>query len=114
MSTFPDLAAAQWVKSSYSNGSGGACVEFAPNVSGVVPVRDSKDPQGPALAFSADAWASFVGAVRAGSSRPSDRGRIALLPVSDRGATLHAYRPGPPAEERTHAHGTGVESRPMA
>ncbi|MFJ2953226.1 DUF397 domain-containing protein [Streptomyces sp. NPDC087270] len=66
MSTNSDLGTVTWVKSSYSEGNGGACVEFAPNVSGVVPVRDSKDPQGPALAFSADAWASFVGAVRAG------------------------------------------------
>ncbi|MFE7289584.1 DUF397 domain-containing protein [Streptomyces noursei] len=28
----------------------------------VVPVRDGKDPQGPALAFSAAGWASFVAA----------------------------------------------------
>ncbi|MEV7022891.1 DUF397 domain-containing protein [Kitasatospora sp. NPDC093558] len=34
---------------------------------GVVPVRDSKDPHGPALVFSAPAWESFVSAVRAGA-----------------------------------------------
>ena len=66
MSTIPDLAAVNWVKSSYSDGNGGACVEFAPGFPGVVPVRDSKDPQGPALAFSSDGWTSFVRAVRAG------------------------------------------------
>ncbi|WP_435173074.1 DUF397 domain-containing protein [Actinacidiphila sp. bgisy145] len=66
MSTLPALRAANWVKSSYSAGNGGECVEFARNVPGVVPVRDSKDPEGPALAFSADAWRSFVSAVRAG------------------------------------------------
>ncbi|MGW2252984.1 DUF397 domain-containing protein [Kitasatospora sp. NPDC001660] len=33
---------------------------------GAVPVRDSKDPHGPALVFPAPAWASFVAAVRAG------------------------------------------------
>ncbi|MFF9646583.1 DUF397 domain-containing protein [Kitasatospora aureofaciens] len=29
-------------------------------------VRDSKDPQGPALVFSSEAWESFVEAVRSG------------------------------------------------
>ncbi|WP_435126192.1 DUF397 domain-containing protein [Actinacidiphila sp. bgisy144] len=59
-------AAAVWRKSTYSEGNGGECVEFARNVPGVIPVRDSKDPEGPALAFSGDAWTSFVSAVRAG------------------------------------------------
>ncbi|MBZ2409197.1 DUF397 domain-containing protein [Streptomyces sp. L06] len=38
-----------WVKSTYSNGSGGDCVEWAPSVAlatGTVPVRDSKAPRG--------------------------------------------------------------------
>ncbi|WFB06844.1 DUF397 domain-containing protein [Streptomyces sp. LX-29] len=55
-----------WFKSSYSE-NGGACVEVAANLvssSGVVPVRDSKNPDGPALAFPSDAWRAFVGAVR--------------------------------------------------
>jgi hypothetical protein len=30
----------------------------------VVPVRDSKDPDGPALVFDTAAWSSFVSAVR--------------------------------------------------
>ncbi|MET8681537.1 DUF397 domain-containing protein, partial [Streptomyces sp. NPDC004647] len=34
---------------------------------GIVPVRDSKDPHGPALAFPATSWASFVSAVKDGS-----------------------------------------------
>ncbi|MFE4974383.1 DUF397 domain-containing protein [Kitasatospora sp. NPDC056651] len=29
-----------------------------------VPVRDSKDPSGPALVFPASAWGSFISAVR--------------------------------------------------
>ncbi|MEU3569406.1 DUF397 domain-containing protein [Kitasatospora sp. NPDC036755] len=33
---------------------------------GLVPVRDSKDPDGPRLAFSSPAWDSFLAAVRAG------------------------------------------------
>ncbi|MDT3399078.1 DUF397 domain-containing protein [Streptomyces sp. B1866] len=67
MSTAPDPARVGWVKSSYSNGNGGHCVEWAPAVAatGVVPVRDSKDPQGPALVFEAPAWSAFVSAVKA-------------------------------------------------
>jgi hypothetical protein len=60
----PDLSAARWVKSSYSGGNGGQCVEVAPGFDGVMPVRDSKDPEGPALTFTADAWRAFVTAVR--------------------------------------------------
>ncbi|MFD5915448.1 DUF397 domain-containing protein [Kitasatospora sp. NPDC058201] len=58
-----DLTDAQWRKSSYS-GQGGDCVEVARGFPGVVPVRDSKDSQGPALVFPAEAWRSFVAAVR--------------------------------------------------
>ncbi|WP_031516612.1 DUF397 domain-containing protein [Streptomyces sp. NRRL F-5123] len=66
MSTAGDLGTAQWRKSSYSNSDGGECVEVADGVTGLVPVRDSKDPEGPALLFGADAWVAFVGAVKAG------------------------------------------------
>ncbi|MFD5384036.1 DUF397 domain-containing protein [Streptomyces sp. NPDC059474] len=58
----------RWFKSSYSN-NGGACIEVAANLvasRGVVPVRDSKDPHGPALMFEPTAWSSFVSAVRRG------------------------------------------------
>ncbi|MFF5715960.1 DUF397 domain-containing protein [Streptomyces buecherae] len=55
-----------WRKSSYSGDNGGNCVEVAPGFPGVVPVRDSKDPNGPALAFSSSAWAAFVAGVKAG------------------------------------------------
>ncbi|MFJ9692884.1 DUF397 domain-containing protein [Kitasatospora sp. NPDC101183] len=60
-----DLSGAAWFKSSYSN-NGGTCVEVARNFPGLAPVRDSKDPQGPALVFPADAWKSFVAAVQHG------------------------------------------------
>ncbi|WP_371515211.1 DUF397 domain-containing protein [Kitasatospora sp. NBC_01300] len=56
---------ATWHRSSYST-QGGNCVEVGANVVHTVPVRDSKDPHGPALVFSADAWSSFVVAVRSG------------------------------------------------
>lgn len=61
-----DVSAAAWRKSSYSNQDGGACVEVADGFPGVLPVRDSKDPQGPALVFSAAAWSAFVADVRTG------------------------------------------------
>ncbi|WP_345664124.1 DUF397 domain-containing protein, partial [Streptomyces iranensis] len=64
-----DLSRAVWVKSSYSNGNEGQCVEFAPSIAataGVVPVRDSKHPAGPALVFPVEAWTSFTSAVCGG------------------------------------------------
>ncbi len=62
-----DLSSAPWRKSSYSDNNGGDCVEAAPGfLPGAVPVRDSKDPEGPALIFGADAFAAFVTAVKAG------------------------------------------------
>ena len=61
-----DLTGAPWFKSSYSN-NGGACIETALGfIPGAVPVRDSKDPQGPALIFGTDAFTAFVTAVKAG------------------------------------------------
>ncbi|GLF94072.1 DUF397 domain-containing protein [Streptomyces yaizuensis] len=56
----------RWVKSSYSD-NGGTCVEWAPayaSATGVVPVRDSKSPAGPALMVSADAFAGLVALAR--------------------------------------------------
>lgn len=63
-----DLSDAQWIKSSHSNGDGGACVEWAPSTAatGAIPVRDSKCPGGPALVFAAAGWAAFVTAVKDG------------------------------------------------
>ncbi|MBO8195319.1 DUF397 domain-containing protein [Streptomyces oryzae] len=61
-----EVADAAWRKSSYSNQAGGDCVEVADGVPGVVPVRDSKDPHGPVLTFPATGWAGFVGAVKGG------------------------------------------------
>lgn len=48
-----------WVKSSYSAGDGGQCVEVAVADS-VVFVRDSKQPDETILDVSADQWAAFV------------------------------------------------------
>ncbi|MFD5335075.1 DUF397 domain-containing protein [Streptomyces hawaiiensis] len=52
-----DLA---WFKSSYSSSSeGDSCVELATEP-GTVHVRDSKNVEGPRLAFTPAAWADFV------------------------------------------------------
>ncbi|MER7846493.1 DUF397 domain-containing protein [Kitasatospora sp. NPDC096077] len=53
-----------WRKSSYSGNEGGECVEVAETTT-AVHVRDSKDKSGPQLAFSPDAWQSFVDFARA-------------------------------------------------
>ncbi len=60
-----DLSGASWFKSSYSD-NGGSCVEVAPGFPALVPVRDSKDPEGPALLFPATAFAAFVAGVKDG------------------------------------------------
>ncbi|MGW1749942.1 DUF397 domain-containing protein [Streptomyces sp. NPDC002092] len=85
-----DLSEALWFKSSYSNEDGGncvevasdfpgaalwrksthsgdfedACLEVADNIPGLVPVRDSKAPQGPALILTSAAWAPFVASLK--------------------------------------------------
>jgi hypothetical protein len=55
----------QFVKSNYSSGNG-ECVEVARNVLMVTAVRDSKNPHGCSLVFTADAWTAFVAAVKTG------------------------------------------------
>ncbi|MFE2964722.1 DUF397 domain-containing protein [Streptomyces sp. NPDC059340] len=64
-----DLSKVTWRKSSYSNQDGGECLEVVDNLptpTPLVPVRDSKNPHGPALILPAAAWAGFVAAVRRG------------------------------------------------
>ncbi|MFI6155984.1 DUF397 domain-containing protein [Kitasatospora sp. NPDC051170] len=57
-----DHRPARWRKSSYSSGNGDHCIEVDDATPGRV--RDSKDPSGPALAFTPAAWQSFVTAIR--------------------------------------------------
>ncbi|MFJ9686061.1 DUF397 domain-containing protein [Streptomyces bacillaris] len=59
-----DLASATWRTSSHSNSDGGQCVEVADGLPGLVPVRDSKQPEGPAVVFGASAWTAFVNDTR--------------------------------------------------
>ncbi|WP_343448410.1 DUF397 domain-containing protein [Micromonospora oryzae] len=55
-----DMSQARWRKSTRSGNNGGACVEVADNLPGVVFVRDTKDRDGGTLAFAPAAWAGFV------------------------------------------------------
>lgn len=70
MSSTPDPGTTPlWVKSTYSGGEGGNCIEWAPAhiaAHGVVPVRDSKVPHGPQLSMSPVGWAGFLAAVKNG------------------------------------------------
>ena len=64
-----DLSRVTWRKSSYSNGSGGSCVEVAvltgvPGTVDEIAVRDSKDPSGPALTFTARQWREFATTIK--------------------------------------------------
>ena len=81
----PDLSRAQWRTSSYSgsnsncvevavawrtssrSGTNGDCVEVAADPAARVLVRDTKDREGPVLAFAPDAWRRFAGWVKVGS-----------------------------------------------
>nr|BEK66120.1 hypothetical protein KPHV_33470 [Kitasatospora purpeofusca] len=64
MQTF-DPSSVNWRKSTYSGGDN-ECIEVADGAPGVFPVRDSKDPLGPSLLFTSEAWVAFVAGVRAG------------------------------------------------
>ena len=59
-----NLDRATWRKSSYSGTNGGNCVEVAHNLPGAVAVRDSKNPDGPALVFTPADWAAFTASVK--------------------------------------------------
>ncbi|MFJ7135217.1 DUF397 domain-containing protein [Streptomyces fungicidicus] len=63
----PALRDARWLRSSYSTGANN-CVETArPTagaLAGLLAVRDSKAPDGPALLFSPGSWTEFLNGVR--------------------------------------------------
>jgi hypothetical protein len=62
-----DLSRAEWRTSSHS-GSNSNCVEVAANSGARVLVRDTKDREGPVLAFGPSAWREFTGQVTSASS----------------------------------------------
>jgi uncharacterized protein DUF397 len=53
-----------WLKAQSSIGNG-ACVELAP-VDGMVAIRDSKDPEGPVLRYTAAEWHAFLDGAKRG------------------------------------------------
>ena len=59
----PDLSRAQWRKSSYS-GNSGNCVEVA-IFNKTIFVRDSENPGGTLLSFTADRWLEFMAKTKA-------------------------------------------------
>ncbi|WP_063047628.1 DUF397 domain-containing protein [Nocardia pseudovaccinii] len=61
-----DLSGARWFKSSRSGGTKD-CIEVAFLDTGIVGVRDSKNPTGPALAFTPTEWDAFTTSVQAGA-----------------------------------------------
>ncbi|MEV0021408.1 DUF397 domain-containing protein [Streptomyces atroolivaceus] len=58
------LEIATWRKSTYSGGDGGDCLEVADGHPDIVPVRDSKMADGPALVFRTAAWGAFVAGLK--------------------------------------------------
>jgi hypothetical protein len=60
-----DLSRARWLTSTRGGAGGDSCVEVA-FVDEAIAVRDSKNPQGPALIFTAAEWDAFVGGARDG------------------------------------------------
>ncbi|MGW0004175.1 DUF397 domain-containing protein [Nocardia grenadensis] len=60
-----DLPEARWFKSSRSSGTK-ECVEAAHLSGGLVGVRDSKNPTGPALIFTPGEWDAFLAGTKSG------------------------------------------------
>ncbi|GHE33649.1 hypothetical protein GCM10017673_40540 [Streptosporangium violaceochromogenes] len=71
-----DLSGAVWRKASLSSDNGGNCVEVAvveapgsghkAGLGLLYALRDSKNPEGPALLFTRSEWDAFVGGVKLG------------------------------------------------
>lgn len=87
MGVVTDPSRAEWRKSSYSNGSGGNCIEVVSvpvwrksscsggadsncievdDAGNAIAVRDSKDPDGPSLLLAPGAWTHFAGRIKSG------------------------------------------------
>ncbi|WP_199552388.1 DUF397 domain-containing protein [Streptomyces sp. N35] len=59
-----DASSVVWRKSTHSGGEGGNCLEVSDGHPGLIPVRDSKTPDGPKLVFRASAWTAFVAGLK--------------------------------------------------
>lgn len=58
-----DPSRVTWRKSSHS-GANGSCIEVGCPAPNTVAVRDSKNPGGPRLAFTAGQWKAFTGSLK--------------------------------------------------
>jgi len=67
----PGFTGATWRKSSRSGGNGGQCVEVAFLNDRRVALRDSKNPNGPVLAFTPDEFSAFISGVADGEFHQS-------------------------------------------
>ncbi|MDT0442064.1 DUF397 domain-containing protein [Streptomyces johnsoniae] len=54
------FSGAVWRTSTYSGSENQNCVQVTDGVPGILPVHDSKQPEGPVLVFGTDAWGSFI------------------------------------------------------
>jgi hypothetical protein len=59
-----DIPGSAWRKAQLSVNNG-ACVEVAPT-SGMIAMRDSKDPSGPVLTYTRIEWSAFLDGVKKG------------------------------------------------
>jgi len=55
-----ELQGITWVKSNRSGPTGGNCVQMAILPGGGIAVRNSRDPDGPALIFTGAEWNAFI------------------------------------------------------
>ncbi|MGH3274895.1 MAG: DUF397 domain-containing protein [Streptosporangiaceae bacterium] len=60
------LAGATWKKSTRSGPTGGNCVEVAFLAGGEIALRNSRQPDGPALIFTRAEWDAFIGGAHDG------------------------------------------------
>jgi hypothetical protein len=82
--------ALRWRRSRHSGSTGGQCVEVAAAGDGMIGVRDSKDPGGPVLRFTAGEWRVFLaGAKRGTYDSPARHG---LRAAGGRGHRLTGLR----------------------
>ncbi|GAA3867478.1 hypothetical protein GCM10023084_20710 [Streptomyces lacrimifluminis] len=65
MKKIPDASTlSTWRKSSHSDNGDGGCIEISDSHPDGIPVRDSKNPNGPAVIFVTTTWRSFVDSVK--------------------------------------------------
>jgi hypothetical protein len=65
-----ELRCAQWRTSRYCDG--GSCVEVAQSPLGLVAVRDSTNPNGPALLLTPAGWAKFTSQAKRNATDPKN------------------------------------------